>query len=360
MRTPSNMKIAAGLSKDKPIEVDDLPEVPVSCTSGEISTVTEDAARRAVRLQQEMLDKYKTDMEKKPAANAVSPEAAAKKRPARELSEGAEDEEDSIVTVKKTVVTKTVKDENGNLSTVVTTTETKSFGPPTEEQVIHAQLVRAGKKSKKELSKEIERTLMSCDFTHRMITDDPAHHAVNNEVKYSDVIFLNLKEFEEEDPEPIFALFANCESYPGTGRDTCEDPTEHTCMRGCNECFLDACCEYLYGPYCFAAVKRYFFENTHIATLRDAYVYYVAHYNRQLDTQSYRESGNGECLRPSTISKPTICMKEGSLKMALQWVQWQLNHGPHAEHYANERRKRDNQKAANIVKEQRGNRRTKL
>ena len=357
------MNSPAGTTKDLAIEVDDRPDIPMSCTSGTIAapvrtvTAVPESARHAVERQRQMLEQFKEDMEKKPAA--VSPEARAKKRAVDTISSEDDGQEERVVTITTTVVSKTVCDEDGNPATVTTTTESKSFGPP-PEHVIHAQLVRTGKKSKKQLEKEIEKALNTCDYTHSIITDDPLHHAVNNEVKHSDVLFLNLKEFEEQDTEPVYVLFSNCNTHVGAKIDPNVDPTEHTCMQGCNDCFIDTCCEYLYGGYCFAAVKRYFNKNTHIAGLRDAYVYYVAHFNRQLDIHSYRESGNAESLRASTISKPTKCMKEGSLKVAMQWVQWQLNNGPHAEHYATERRKRQNLKRATIARQQRDNRRTKL
>ena len=78
-----------------------------------------------------------------------------------------------------------------------------------------------------------------------------------------------------------------------------------TCMHGCKDCFLDAYCEFLFGPYCYAVVKCYYTEHIYTESLRDAYVYYVAHFNRQLDSHYYTESGNDKCLRESDISKPT-------------------------------------------------------
>ena len=75
------------------------------------------------------------------------------------------------------------------------------------------------------------------------------------------------------------------------------------------------------------------------ATLREAYVQYTVALNRQLDLHSYKTS-DAEVIRPLKINKPTMCMRVGSLDFCMRWVQWQIVFGPHAEWYAEQRRKR--------------------
>ena len=261
-----------------------------------------------------------------------------------------------IETVTTTVVTKTTKDNNGNTTTAVTTTKSRFFAPP---PVTVCKIIRSKKqKTKEEIDEEMNRVLRVCDYTHDIITDNPLHQAVNYEVRESDIRFMHLAEVVQDSEEPRYWVWKDIDSYkPKAASD---EEAGDTCMRGCEDCFLDACCEYLYGPYLVAAVKRYYEENPHIATLRDAYVYYIGHFNRRLDIHSYHESGNAERLRASEITKPTKCMKAGSLKYCMEWVNWQLHHGPHAAFYAAERSKRMLIKAQKKAKEERYNRITKL
>ena len=170
--------------------------------------------------------------------------------------------------------------------------------------------------------------------------------------------FFILAEVEDGSEEPRYWVCKGIDSY--TLKANANPEAGDTCMRGCEDCYMDACRKYLYRPYLVAAVERYYRENTHIASLCDAYVYYVGHYNRRLDIHSYDESRNAESLKPSEICKPTKCMKAGSLRHCINWVNWQLHHGPHADFYTNEHRKRLLTKAQKEAKAQMYNRKTKL
>ena len=356
----------AGTNEEEAIVLDDVisgnsgPIVPtptLAARSSPAPLISVEEQQRALKTQEALLKHYKENMDKKPAAKQVSPENK-KKRAVEGEELGMTQPKQGVETVTTIVETKTVRDENGNPTTIVTTTKRTTFGPPAPPPVIRAKLVRKQQPTWEQLEKEMNRTLNVCDYTHRIITDDPSHGPINYEIHESDVRFMHLEEVDEQRTEPpVYITFGDVESYKGIGHD---GDVGDTCMNGCNECFLDACCEYLFGPYCYAAVKRYYNEHSYTATLRDAYVYYVAHFNRQLDLHSYKESGNSEMLRESEISKPTKCMKVGSLKYALKWVQWQQYHGPHSEHYRNERRKRDNLRRAKAARAQRDNRKTKL
>ena len=106
-------------------------------------------------------------------------------------------------------------------------------------------------------------------------------------------------------------------------------------------------------------MRRYYNENSYVATLRDAYMIYVAHYNRYLDLDSFKTSDT-ERLRLTKICKPTKCMKMGSLITAMRWVQWNLEHGPHSEWYINKRCRRQMARIAKTARDQRLNRKTRL
>ena len=165
-------------------------------------------------------------------------------------------------TVTTIVETKTVRDENNNPTTTVTTTKRTSFGPP-PPPTIKAQIVRK-QPTWKQLEKEMNRTLNICDYTHGIISNDPSHGPINYEIHESDVRFLHLEEVDENCTKPpVYITFGDMESYKGIGH---SGDLGDTWLHGCQECFLDACCEFLFGPYCYAAVKRYYREHSHIAT----------------------------------------------------------------------------------------------
>ena len=70
--------------------------------------------------------------------------------------------------------------------------------------------------------------------------------------KESNVTFLNTKEIEKDEPEPLYSNFGDVEPKKGYG---CE---EDSISSNCNNCFSNSCCGYLSSPYCVAAVKHYF------------------------------------------------------------------------------------------------------
>ena len=174
-------------------------------------------------------------------------------------------------------------------------------------------------------------------------SDEPLFQRVNTTIGESDVIFLNIKEVTEDDTEPIYIVFYGINSKPGPGRD------EDTMDCACDQCFLDACCEFLFGLYCYAAVVRYFEENCYIATERDAYVVFVAHFNQRLDLHLF-ENSTAERLRPSQMSRPLLCMKQGSLKCAFEWIKWQIAFGPYADFYKEQNRRKERNKQLKMAR----------
>ena len=189
------------------------------------------------------------------------------------------------VTTTKQVVTQTTKDANGNVTTVVTTSEKTSSNP--DDHPFFVQKVygsSAYKRSKAVLKKELVHTLNIYEFQHNLITDDPVQTPLNNEVMESDIHFMHLKEVEDDDIKPRYWVFNGVESCKGVGH------KEDTMMCECKDCYVDTWCKYLFGPFYVAIVKRYFEEKPQIAIMREAYVHYLSTYNRQLDLHSYKNS----------------------------------------------------------------------
>ena len=168
------------------------------------------------------------------------------------------------------------------------------------------------------------------------VNDDPRTHQIAKDLLSSDLIFLEVKEVNEDDIEPRYELF-------GENQPLCKDHaaicSDWKINNNCDNCYADCCNEWCFGQYCVSAVKRYYAENEHSVTVKDAYVTFVAHYNRVLDWHSYGE-GHTHKLRKSQITKPPYCMKKGSLLFAIQWIKWQIENGSEKEHYAEQRRKR--------------------
>ena len=80
-------------------------------------------------------------------------------------------------------------------------------------------------------------------------------------------------------------------------------------------------------------------KNLYRATLKNAYVTFVSHYNKVLDVQSFEEN-EGKMLRETRITCAPLCMKEGSLCYAMHWMKWKMNTGPLKDFYDNEDKKR--------------------
>ena len=107
--------------------------------------------------------------------------------------------------------------------------------------------------------------------------DDPCFQTVNSQVSYSSIIFLKVKEVEEDDIElGVYLTLHDAKSK--LGPDCKEDTMHHTC----HEWFYNVCCEFLFGGYHVSAVKHYFEENKYIATERDAYVTFMDNFNWKL------------------------------------------------------------------------------
>ena len=170
------------------------------------------------------------------------------------------------------------------------------------------------------------------------VKDDPQQQQVACEIFDSDIMFLNLKEVEDDDPEPKYEVFGEKEPLC---YDLADITKEFTINNNCKDCYHDCCDEYRFGEYCVVAVERYWKENKYTATLKEAYVHYIANYNRALDWHSYGE--NPRKLRKTQITKAPYCMRKGSLKHAIGWIKWNIEHGPHKEWYNTQRetRKRD-------------------
>ena len=177
-------------------------------------------------------------------------------------------------------------------------------------------------------------TVSSFEYTAK-VNDNPLEQSISRVLLESDLVLLRLnKNIEPE--EPVFTLF-------GSGTELCKPanggtPQDFTRNIHCADCDSEICDEYLFGKYCVAAVHRYMEENLYKATMKNAYVTYIAHYNRAMDIQSFEEN-EGVKLRESKICRALMCMKNGSLKYSMHWIKWKMNTGPLKDFYDNEERK---------------------
>ena len=315
----------SGTTKETAIELEDV----TGSNSGIIvATVSEEDKDRAVDKQNKVLQQCNEDMHKKKAAT-VSPSEATKEAGTVSASVDVHN------------LCSALGASGDKLSIYGFAREGKES--PKILPIYEAKVIK--KRSLEEKDADLRFTLDTMEYV--TCNDDPLRQRISGNIHFSDVLLLNVKEIEEEETEPVYIVFYDVESKPGPGR---EDEGD-TMSCNCDECFYDACCEYLFGVYCVAAARRYFEENSYIATERDAYAVFVAHFNRRLDLHSF-ENSDAERLRPTEVSLPPKCMREGSLTHSIRWIKWQIRHGPHSEWYADQRRKKARAKIAKKAKEQ--------
>ena len=192
-------------------------------------------------------------------------------------------------------------------------------------------------RNKDKHSKKIDLTLkVNALIAYTKVSDDPRKQQIASELLGSDLLFLEIKEIEEDDVEPVYEIF-------GEGEPLCKDHADPfegwKINNNCETCYADCCDEWRFGQYCVSAVKRYWNENSHCATIKDAYIIFVAHYNRVLDWHSYGEGYNHK-LRPTRLTKPPYCMRKGSLLFSIQWIKWQIENGSEKELYDEIRKRR--------------------
>ena len=193
------------------------------------------------------------------------------------------------------------------------------------------------------------RLMNALQYTASNIQDNPMDNIdIARQIYDSDVQFLNLHEVEEDDLEPVYEMWGENATISKSIVDICGD---HRLNDDCDDCDLSACHEFLFGDYCVAAVRRYFNENSYIATIKDAYVTFVVHYNRAIDYTGFVEADHHK-IRPTTVSKVPSCMRMGSLRFACQWVKWQIENGPYKDWYAQQRKNRKFSKKRKVAKEQ--------
>lgn len=172
--------------------------------------------------------------------------------------------------------------------------------------------------------------------TYCNVDDNPTKQQVGREILDMDIVFLHLKEIDDDDIEPRYEMF-------GEGAPLCRDHADigarWNINNDCDGYHIDCCDEWRFGQYCVSAVQRYWDENNYTATVKDAYIHFVAHYNRVLDWHSYGD-GHTHKLRSTQITKPPHCMRMGSLRFALQWIKYKIENGPEKDWYVEQRRKR--------------------
>ena len=168
------------------------------------------------------------------------------------------------------------------------------------------------------------------------VNDDPQRQQIASEVLESDLLFLEIKEVDDDDIEPVYEVF-------GEGEPLCKDHadivSEWKVNNNCDDCYADCCDEWRFGEYCVQAVKRYWNENSHSATIKGAYTTFVAHYNRVLDWHSFGE-GDTHRLRPTKVTQSPHCMRKGSLLFAIQWIKWKIENDALEKDFYDDMRKR--------------------
>ena len=206
------------------------------------------------------------------------------------------------------------------------------------EQFVEKPFVVSKLTSNKELeTKERNLTIQVNGLVaYSKVSDDPRRQHIASELLESDLLFLEIKEIEDNDTEPVYEVF-------GEGEPLCRDhadiSAEWKINNNCDSCYADCCDEWRFGQYCVSAVKRYWNENSKNATIKDAYTTFAAHYNRVLDWHSYGE-GDTHALRPSKLTKPPHCMRKGSLLFSIQWIKWKIENDESEIEFYNEMRKR--------------------
>ena len=204
----------------------------------------------------------------------------------------------------------------------------------------HYVITKVVNKRSKEDKNKLMNLLIESFFRYCYVGDCPLRGHAAREIFESHVVCLYLKEVEEDQDEPFYTLFGN-DPECKLALNPMEEDGVYKFNCACNDCKgQDACDEFMFGPYCVAAVQRYFAENKYHSKVKGAYQVFVAHYNRVLDYHSFDWQKESEGMRHTEITRPPHCMKEGSLKHALFWVKWQIENGPQKEYYDDERRKR--------------------
>ena len=200
-------------------------------------------------------------------------------------------------------------------------------------------------------AKEERINLLVESFIRYKTRDDcPLSGFAAKEIFQSHVRCLEIKEVETGEEEPTYMIFGNGKDLKTSTSSLDKDGDDKVNCK-CDDCnYQDECDEYTYGPYCVSAVKRYFNENKYNVSLRAAYQVYVAHYNRALDFHSYNPFSSSENIRDTQVTKPTYCMKEGSLKYSLFWIQWHIENGPEKEYYNQMRSKKKRIKMNKLAK----------
>lgn len=206
------------------------------------------------------------------------------------------------------------------------------------------------KKSKTAKQKKVNALLHSL-ITNCVVNDTPLCSVTARNLKTSDMLFMELKEVEDDEEEPLYNTFGyNPKLQLKKSCNDLEGPYKKNCA--CDDCeYIDICDEFRFGSYCVAAVERYYKENKYSATEKDAYIVYTSHYNRALDFHSFNPNCNRKGMRSTEVTRPPHCMQEGSLKHVLHWVKWNKECGPEKAFYQEIRIRKKRAKVMKKAKE---------
>ena len=82
--------------------------------------------------------------------------------------------------------------------------------------------------------------------------NDPPLTKVNSQILELDVMFLHLKEFDDNDPKPEFMLFGEGTKIKVAG---CDIQGDYKISCDCDKCYLDRCDEYRYNNMLVQATR---------------------------------------------------------------------------------------------------------
>ena len=162
------------------------------------------------------------------------------------------------------------------------------------------------------------------------ITNDVFNKSFNEKSVIRKMQYINIDDTRKMTSEPVYVLFAGSTFvHTGLGSNGAQ-----CCYGPCEDCDVDYCHEYLFGDYCIDATKRYYRDNRHTATMKQAYVLFEAHYNHRLDVYSFDKTKK---IRKDTVKEIPRCMADGALKHALEWCKYHMERNEYWCHMNNYR-----------------------
>ena len=263
-------------------------------------------------------------------------------------SDEVEEDNESDIVLATSLFVDNYKNLTPDKPTVYSSRLLVSAGGEGEKSFIVTKVTK--KKSRNARQKKVN-TLLHLLISDCTVNDTPLCSVTARNLQTSDILFMELKEVEDDDEEPKYQCFGY---DPNITMKKCYKDEKGEFMKNCacDDCeFIDVCDEYLFGAYCVAAVKRYYNKNKFFVTLKDAYIVYVSHYTRTLELKSFNRDNERKGMRNTEVTKPPHCMQEGSLKHVLHWVKWKVENRPEKSYYQEMRPRKKCSKVMKVAKD---------